>query len=106
MDGDVTRVESAGTDRDVGPCRWPPYIARRAERPPFMTLPLGRWGITRAQVILVPLAIPLVVYGAAYAIAVDAGFAHRNPGAGRWTTDSQIAANLVINLALTASSAP
>ena len=64
-------------------------------------MPLGRWGITGAQVILVPLAIPLVVYGAAYAIAVDAGFAHRNPGEGRWTTDSQIAANLVINLALT-----
>ena len=78
------------------------YIARRSERPRFMTrMPLGRWGITRAQVILVPLAIPLVVYGAAYAIAVDAGFAHRNPGAGRWTTDSQIAANLVITLALT-----
>ena len=58
------------------------YIARRAERPPFMTrMPLGRWGITRAGVILVPLAIPLVVYGAAYTIAVDAGFAHRNPGA-------------------------
>ncbi len=77
------------------------YIARRSEHPPFMArMPLGRWGMTGAQVILVPLAIPLVVYGASYAIAVDAGFAHWNPGEGRWTTSSQIAANLIVNLAL------
>jgi CAAX protease family protein len=77
------------------------FIARRAEHPPFLTgMPLGRWGITGAQVILVPLVMPLVVYGVAYAIAVSAGIAHWNPGAGRWTTGSQIAANLVINLAL------
>jgi uncharacterized protein len=77
------------------------YIARRTEQPPFMTrMPLGRWGITGAQVVLVPLVIPLVVYGAAYAIAVDGGFAHVNPGGGRWTTGSQIAANLVVNVVL------
>ena len=77
------------------------YIARRAEHPPFMTrMPLGRWGISGAQVILVPIVIPLTVYGAAYAIAVGAGFAHWNPGEGRWTTGSQIAANLIVNLAL------
>jgi membrane protease YdiL (CAAX protease family) len=77
------------------------YIARRVEHPRFITrMPLGRWGITGAHVILVPLVIPLVVYGAAYAIAIDGGFAHWNPGEGKWTTGSQIAANLVINLAL------
>jgi len=77
------------------------YIARRVEHPRFITrMPLGRWGITGAHVILVPLVIPLVVYGAAYAIAIDGGFAHWNPGVGKWTTGSQIAANLVINLAL------
>ena len=41
-----------------------------------------------------------MVYGFAYAIAVSAGFAQWSPGAGRCTTGSQIAANLVINLAL------
>ena len=77
------------------------FVARRAEHPPFLTrMPLGRWGITGARVILVPLVMPLVVYGVAYAIAVSAGFAYWNPGAGRWTTGSQIAANLVINLGL------
>ncbi len=77
------------------------YIARRAEHPPFMTrMPLRRWGITGAQVILVPLAIPLVVYGVAYAIALSAGFAYWNPGEGKWTTGGHIAANLVINLAI------
>jgi len=77
------------------------YIARRVEHPAFMTkMPLRHWGITGAQVILVPLALPLAVYGVAYAIALSAGFAHWNPGDGKWTTGSQIAANLVINLAI------
>src|SRR5262245_240594 len=34
-----------------------------------VTLPLRQWGTTGARVILRPLALPLIVYGAAYAIA-------------------------------------
>jgi len=77
------------------------YIARRAERPRFTEpMSLKRWGTTGAQVILVPLVMPLAVYGASYAVAVGSGFAYWNPGNGRWTSTSQIAANLVINLTL------
>ncbi len=77
------------------------FVASRAEHPHFTTtMPLRRWGITGTQVVLVPLAMPLVVYGVAYAVAVDAGFAHWSPGGGRWTTGSQIGANLVINLTI------
>lgn len=77
------------------------YIARRAEHPRFTSrMPLKHWGTTGAQVIVVPLVMPLVVYGVAYAIALGAGFASWNPGEGKWTTTSQIAANLVINLAI------
>jgi membrane protease YdiL (CAAX protease family) len=98
-------VTSAAWGALVPLAMWAPalaaFVARRAEHPPFLTgMPLGRWGITGAQVILVPLVMPFVVYGFAYAIAVSAGFAHWNPGAGRWTSGSQIAANLAINLAL------
>ena len=63
-------------------------------------LPLSRWGATRAQVILVPLAVPMAVYGTAYAIAWCAGLAHWSPGGGRWTAGSQIAANVVANLSI------
>ena len=77
------------------------FVARRLEHPRFTTgMSLRRWGITGAQVILVPIAMPLAVYGIAYVIALSAGFASWNPGGGKWTTGSQIAANLVINLAL------
>ena len=77
------------------------YIARRAERPRFTTrMPLKRWGTTGAQVIVVPLVMPLAVYGASYAVAMTAGFAYWNPGGGRWTSASQIAANVVINLTI------
>jgi uncharacterized protein len=76
-------------------------IARRTEHPRFdATLPLRRWGSTGSQVILLPVAMPLLVYGAAHAIAWSMDFAHWSPGAGRWTTGSQIAANLLINLSI------
>ncbi|HEY1308483.1 MAG TPA: CPBP family glutamic-type intramembrane protease [Vicinamibacterales bacterium] len=74
------------------------FVTRRAvDRGFTAVLPLQRWS---ARVVLRPLAFPLVVYGAAYAIAWSAGFAHWSPGGGKWTTGSQIAANLVINLAI------
>ena len=77
------------------------YVAQRTERAWFTgTLPLARWGITGAQVVLVPLVLPVAVYGVAYAIAWSAGFAHWSPGGGNWKTPTQIAANLVINLFL------
>jgi len=63
-------------------------------------LPLSRWGATGARVILVPLAVPMAVYGSAYAIAWSAGLAQWSPGGGRWTTGSQIAANVVANLSI------
>ena len=73
-------------------------VARRAvDRGFTATLPL-RWGATGAQMVLWPLAAPLAVYGTAYAIAWSAGFAHWSPGGGKWTTGSQIAANLLVNL--------
>jgi hypothetical protein len=74
-------------------------VARRAEHPRFTgMLPLKRWGVTGAQVIHVPLAMPFLVYGLAYAVAWSAGLAHWNPGEGKWTTGTQIAANVIINL--------
>ena len=74
------------------------FVVRRTVDQGFTAvLPLPRWS---ARAVLRPLAFPLVVYGAAYAIAWSAGFAHWSPGGGKWTTGSQIAANLVINLAI------
>ena len=82
---------------------WAPAVGRlvacRTVDPDFRsTLPLRRWGVTGVQVILWPLAVPLAVYGAAYAIAWTTGLAHWNPGRGQWTTTSQIEANVMINL--------
>jgi membrane protease YdiL (CAAX protease family) len=65
-------------------------------------LPLSRWGATGARVILVPLAVPMAVYGTAYAFASGAGLAHWSPGGGHWTTGSQIAANVAANLSILA----
>jgi len=77
------------------------YIARRGERPRFTArMSLARWGSTGAQVIVVPLVMPFAVYGASYAIAASAGFAYWNPGGGRWTSTSQIVANLIVNLTI------
>jgi membrane protease YdiL (CAAX protease family) len=76
-------------------------VARRTVDRDFRsTLPLRRWGTTGAAVVLRPLAFPLLVYGVAYAIAWSTGLAQWNPGEGKWTTGSQIAANVIINLAL------
>jgi len=61
-------------------------------------LPLSRWGATGARVILVPLGVPIAVYGTACAIAASVGLAHWSPGGGHWTTGSQITANVVANL--------
>jgi membrane protease YdiL (CAAX protease family) len=77
------------------------FIARRTVDRGFdRPLPLSRWGTTGARVVLVPLAVPMVVYGLAYLIAWLAGLAQWSPGGGRWTTGTQIALNLVINLSV------
>jgi membrane protease YdiL (CAAX protease family) len=76
-------------------------VARRTVDPEFRsTLPLSRWGVTGARVVLVPLAVPLVVYGIAYLVGWLAGLAYWSPGGGRWTTEAQIVLNIVINLTL------
>lgn len=76
-------------------------VARRTVDRDFRAvLTLRRLSVTGASAILAPLAIPLAVYGAAYAIGSAAGFVHWNPGEGKWTSGTQIAANLVINLAI------
>ena len=84
---------------------WAPALGRFAARRTVdrgftSTLSLSHWGATGAQVILWPLAVPLAVYGAAYAIAWRAGFAHWSPGSGKWTTGPQIAVNLLVNLSI------
>ena len=75
-------------------------VCRTVDRGFTSPLPLSRWGATGAGVILVPLAVPIAVYGSAYAIAWSAGLAQWSPGGGRWTTGSQIAANVVANLSI------
>ncbi|HUQ53913.1 MAG TPA: CPBP family intramembrane glutamic endopeptidase, partial [Gammaproteobacteria bacterium] len=84
---------------------WAPALARLVTRSTVdrgftSTLTLNRWGDGGALVILRPLAIPLLVYGAAYAIAWSVGAAQWSPGEGRWTSAPQILANLVINLSI------
>jgi hypothetical protein len=84
---------------------WAPALGRlisrrTVDRDFTATLSLRRWGATGMQVILWPIVVPLLVYGAAYAVASFAGLAHWNPGGGKWTTGSQIAANVVLNLAV------
>jgi membrane protease YdiL (CAAX protease family) len=73
---------------------------RTVDRGFISPLPLSPWGATGPQVILVPLAVPMAVYGTAYAIASGAGLAHWSPGGGQWTTGSQIVANVVANLSI------
>src|SRR5262245_33427206 len=79
----------------LGPiAMWAPavarFVARRTVDTAFdSTLRLSRWGTTGARVVLVPLALPLMVYGVAYFIASVAGMAYWNPGGGRWTSASQ-----------------
>jgi membrane protease YdiL (CAAX protease family) len=84
---------------------WAPAFARlvsqrTVDRGFVSTLRLRHWGISGSRVVLRPLAIPLLVYGPAYAIAWSTGLAHWSPGEGRWTTGAQIAANLVVNLTI------
>jgi hypothetical protein len=84
---------------------WAPALARfvacRTVDSSFTaTLPLKRWRDGGALVILRPLAIPLLVNGAAYAIAWSVGSAQWSPGEGRWSTAPQIFANLVVNLGI------
>jgi membrane protease YdiL (CAAX protease family) len=84
---------------------WAPALARLVTRATvdrgfIGTLALRRWGVTGSRVILEPLALPLVVYSAAYFIAWTSGLVQFSPGAGRWTSGAQIAANLVVNLAI------
>jgi membrane protease YdiL (CAAX protease family) len=84
---------------------WAPALGRlvatrTVDRGYTSTLSLRRWGVTGGQVVLVPLAIPLAIYGVGYAIAWSWGFAHWSPGGGKWTTGPQIAANLAINLSI------
>jgi len=84
---------------------WAPALARLVARATVDraftgTLTLRRWGATGARVILEPLALPLAIYGAVYAVAWSVGLVQLSPGAGKWTTGGQIAANLVVNLAI------
>jgi CAAX protease family protein len=84
---------------------WAPALARLVTRRTVDrgftgTLTLRRWGVTGARVILEPLALPLMVYSAAYFIAWTSGLVQFNPGDGKWTSGAQIAANLVVNLAI------
>ena len=84
---------------------WAPALGRlitrrTVDRGFTSTLPLRRWGVTGAAVILRPLAFPLLVYGASYILALSMGLAHWSPGGGRWTTGSQIAINVALNLSL------
>ena len=84
---------------------WAPALGRflacrTVDRNFTSTLSLSRWGETGARVVVLPLVVPLVVYGIAYFVAWMAGMAHWSPGGGRWTTGTQIALNLVVNLTL------
>ena len=73
--------------------RW--VAQRTVDRNFTSTLPLR---FTGPRLPVWPLIVPLAVYGAAYAAAWTAGFAHWSPGGGRWTTGTQIALNLLVNL--------
>src|SRR3954470_6697285 len=90
----------------LGPlAMWAPAFARLVTRATVDrgfrgTLTLRRWGVTGARVILEPLALPLMVYSAAYFIAWSGGVVTFSPGDGKWTSGAQIAANLVVNLAI------
>jgi len=84
---------------------WAPALARLVTRATVDrgftgTLTLRRWGVTGARVVLEPLALPLMVYSAAYFIAWTSGFVQFSPGDGKWTSGGQIAANLAVNLAI------
>ena len=73
---------------------------RTVDRGFTSTLRLRQWGVTGAAVILRPLAFPLLVYGVSYVLVWSMGLAQWSPGGGRWTTGSQIAINVAVNLSL------
>ena len=84
---------------------WAPALGRliaqrTVDRGFTSTLPLRQWGVTGAAVILRPLAFPLLVYGVSYVLAWSMGRVHWSPSGGRWTTASQIAINVALNLSL------
>lgn len=77
------------------------FVAQRTvDRGFTSTLPLHRSGVSWTQIVLWPLVVPLAVYGAAYGMASIVGLAQWSPGGGRWTTGTQIAANVVVNLSI------
>jgi uncharacterized protein len=84
---------------------WAPALGRfvaqhTVDRGFRSTLPLRLAGVSWGHVILWPLAVPLVVYGASYGVAWVVGLAHWSPGGGRWTTGTRIALNLAVNLSI------
>jgi membrane protease YdiL (CAAX protease family) len=87
----------------LGPiAMWAPalgrFVAQRFDPGFASPTTLRRWRTTGPQVILWPVAVPLVVYGAAYAVASSIGLAQWSPGGGRWTTTQQIVVNVTVNL--------
>jgi membrane protease YdiL (CAAX protease family) len=77
------------------------FVAQRTvDRGFTSTLTLRLAAVPRAHVILWPLAAPLAVYGASYSVGWLAGLVHWSPGGGRWTTGTQIARNLLVNLSI------
>jgi CAAX protease family protein len=79
------------------------YVAQRTVDRGFVSnITLRHWGRTGIEVILWPIAVPLAIYGTAYAVGAYAGFVHWSPGGGKWTTGSQIAANVIVNLSILA----
>jgi CAAX protease family protein len=76
-------------------------VARRSvDRDFAATVPLRPWPAIGARALLRPLAIPLLVYASAHAIAGRFGGVSWSPGGGRWTTPAQIAANVAVNLTI------
>jgi uncharacterized protein len=77
------------------------FVAQRTvDRGFTTTLPLRLAGVSEAHTVLWPLAVPLAVYGASYGAAWLVGLANWSPGGGRWTTGTQIALNVLVNLSI------
>ena len=87
---------------------WAPALARfvvlrTVDRRFRATLPLQHFAGVGGHAAFVALALPIVVYGAAYGIAWIAGWVHWSPGAGLWTTGSRIALNVLVNASILAT---
>ncbi len=82
---------------------WTPFVGRIVAsktvdlnwRAPF---PLTKWGRPRLQVIILPLVLVLVIYGAAYFIGLMVGIAEWKPGGGKWDSLARIFLNLGLNI--------